>query len=89
MQPNNQSNGLNGLSNGLNNLSNRENSNGKLHNSSSMMRNGSLNNHHHHHTNNSLALLDYFPNAGNDGLNISWCHGVNSRASLNHALSSK
>lgn len=83
---NNQSNGLgsltNGLSNGLNSNNHRENNsnNGKLHNSS-LMRNGSLNN--------SNVLLDYFPTACNDGLNISWCHGVNSRARLNYALSSK
>ena len=77
----NQSNGL-GLSGGLSNGSNSR-ENGKLHNS--MMR--SLNNSN----NNSLApmLLDYFPAAGNDGLNISWAHGVNNRARLNHALSSE
>ena len=81
---NHQSNGL-GLSNGLSNVSsNRENGAGKLHNS--MMR--SLNNSNN---NNSLTpvLLDYFPAAGNDGLNISWSHGVNNRARLNHALSSE
>lgn len=80
---NHQSNGL-GLSSGLSNGSNnREHNAGKLHNS--MMR--SLNNSN----NNSLApvLLDYFPATGNDGLNISWAHGVNNRARLNHALSSE
>lgn len=73
----------NGLSNG--NSNNRETSNGKH---SSLMRNGSLN---HNNSNNSIGpvLLDYFPNAANDGLNVSWCHGVNSRARLNHALQSK
>lgn len=73
--------------NGLNSSNNRnESTNVKLHNSS-LMRNGSLNN-----SNNNLiapTLLDYFPNAGNDGLGISWCHGINNRARLNHALSSK
>lgn len=81
---NHQSNGL-GLSNGLSNSSrdSRENGASKLHNS--MMR--SLNNSN----NNSLApsLLDYFPAAGNDGLSLSWSHGVNNRARLNHALSSE
>lgn len=86
----NQSNGLSSLTNGLNGNSrehHREN-NGKLHNSS-LMRNGSLNNNNNANNSISPVLLDYFPNANNDGLFISWIHGVNNRARLNHALSSK
>jgi len=82
LNTNNQSNGLmNGRES-----SNREANGKQLHNSSLMRNVLSLNNNNAN--NNSIApiLLDYFPNAGNDGLNISWCHGVNSRSRLTHAL---
>lgn len=37
----------------------------------------------------SPNLLDYFPAIANDGLRLSWAHGVNSRSLLNQALMGK